>query len=97
MNIGQAVRELRQRRYPDLRQEAFAKCVGISQTYLSQLENGHKQASTEVLQSIADFCEVPLAILFWFTIEEKEVRKNKKEAFKLLKPCIDELINQLIL
>jgi transcriptional regulator with XRE-family HTH domain len=97
MNIGQAVKELRRRKFPEMKQYEFAKRIGITQTYLSQLENEQKQASTEVLQGIADFCEVPLAILFWFTIEEKEVRKNKKEAFKLLKPCIDEMINQLIL
>jgi transcriptional regulator with XRE-family HTH domain len=96
MNIGQAVKELRKRKFPEMKQYQFAKRIGITQTYLSQLENGQKQASTEVLQNVADACNIPLAILFWFSIEEKDIVTRKQAAFKMLKPSIDIMINELI-
>lgn len=96
MNIGKAIKQVRTIKHPNLKQKDFSNCVGITQAYLSQIESNKKNASTEVLQKIADFCEIPLSILFWFSLEESEIPKRKKEAYKILKPCIDEMISQII-
>ena len=40
MNIGMAIRNIRKERTPQLNQSEFAKLIGITQTYLSQIETG---------------------------------------------------------
>ncbi len=97
MNIGNAIKELRQRKHPTLRQYEFAELAGMTQTFLSQIESGKKEPSTEMLKRISKQCDVPVAILYWYSIEESELPKNKRQAFRILKPSIDELINQLVI
>ena len=97
MNIGQAIRIIRQTKFSGLSQQGFAKSIGITQTYQSPIENSQKQASTEVLQKIADVCEIPLPILFWFAIEKSDLPPNKAKAFDIIKPSIDAMINTLII
>lgn len=95
MNIGESIRKLR--KGIAKRQSLFAKDIGITQTYLSQIENDHKKPSTEVLQKIANHLDIPLAILFWFGIEEKDVKPNVRTHFKFLKPIIDKMLMSLFL
>ena len=97
MNIGQAVKEVRRIKYPNLAQYAFAKCIGITPAYLSQLENGKRDGSLVILKRVADFCEIPLPIIFWFSIEEHDILDTKKVAYKVLKPSIDALIKELVI
>lgn len=97
MNIGQAIRVLRQTKFPGLNQKEFGISIGITQTYQSQIENGQKQASTDVLQKIADVCQVPLPVLFWFSIEKSDLPANKAKAYGIIKPSIDAMINTLIM
>jgi len=92
MNLGQAIIHLRVNRMSQT-QDLFAHNVGITQTYLSQIENGKKKPSTDLLQRIAEYVDVPLPVLFWFSITESDVKKKRLEAFRLLKPTTDALIN----
>lgn len=94
MNIGQSVKKLRKER--DLRQGQLAESIGITQTYLSQIESGKKTANTSVLVKISEYFEIPLPIIFWFAIEEKDVAKSKQAAFRTLKPTIDQMITSII-
>jgi transcriptional regulator with XRE-family HTH domain len=93
MNIGESIRILRKRE--SMNQEEFASSVGITQSYLSLIEKGHKKPSLEVLQQMADILNVPLPVLFWFGIEREDVPEEKKYAFDILKPSIDKLINEV--
>ena len=95
MNIGQSIKSMRLKYLPRFTQIDFAERIGITQAYLSQIENGKKQPSTEVLQKIADFFEVPLPILFWFGVEERDIKPNKVEHFRFLKPMIDKMIKSI--
>ena len=93
MKIGQAIRILRKN---DLsKQGEFADSIGISQAYLSGIENGHKKPSLEVIQKIAESLEVPLAVLFWFGVEREDVSEDKQYIYDILKPSIDNLINEV--
>ena len=91
MNVGEAIKHLRKQR--DIKQMEFCKMVGITQPYLSQVEKGHKKPSLEVLEDIANAFNVPLPILFWFTVEESDVDEIKIEAYRILKPTIDTMIS----
>ena len=89
MNLGLAVKTLRKNK--GLTQGNFCEMVGITQSYLSQVENGNKEPSIDVVKKIADALGTPMPILFWFTLTEEDVDDNKREVFKLLKPSVDSL------
>lgn len=91
MKLGQSIKRLRVNKARQI-QGLFAQNIGITQTYLSQIENDKKEPSTEVLQKIANYLEIPLPVLFWYGIEEGDIRPEKAEYFKVLKPAIDSLV-----
>lgn len=93
MNIGQAIRTLRKNEL--MNQEEFSSSVGITQSYLSLIEKGHKKPSMEVLQQMADSLKTPLPVLFWFGVEKEDVPEEKQYIYDTLKPSIDNLINEV--
>lgn len=95
MNIGISIRKIRQQRTPQLNQSEFAKLIGLTQTYLSQIENGRKTPAIGVLERIAKEFEIPLPIIFWYGIEEKDIHESKIEYFRFLKPTIDQMIDSV--
>ena len=94
MNIGQAIRNIRKERTPQLNQAEFASYIGITQTYLSQIETGSKTPNISVLESISKKFEIPLPIIFWFSLEEIDIAEHKKEYFRFLKPTVDSMIDE---
>lgn len=90
MELGKAIKALRKKK--DLNQGEFSKRIGITQSYLSGIEKGRKKPSIEVVESIAKAIGVPLAVLFWFTLEEKDVHPDKLEAYNMIKPSVDKLV-----
>jgi XRE family transcriptional regulator, regulator of sulfur utilization len=93
MNVGQAIRNIRKERTPQLNQSEFAKLIGITQTYLSQIETGAKIPNISVLETIAKEFEIPLPIIFWLSIEEIDVAEHRREYFRFLKPTVDSMID----
>jgi len=93
MNIGQAIRTLRRNNL--MNQQEFAASVGITQLYLYLIEKEHKKPSLELLQQMANIFNTPLPVLFWFGIEKKDVDEKKQYAYDILKPSIDNLINEV--
>ena len=68
--IGNNIRKLRLDR--NLTQKTFSEAIGISVSYLGQLERGQRNPSISTLESIANALEVSLsAILCNLTEEEK--------------------------
>lgn len=94
MNIGMSIRNIRKERVPQLTQYEFAQHIGITQTYLSQIETGAKTPKISVLETISEKFEIPLPIIFWFGLEEKDIAEHKKEYFKFLKPTVDAMIDE---
>ena len=77
-------------------QTEFANMIGISQTYLSQIETGSKTPNISVLESMSEKLKFPLPIIFWFSLEESDIYEEKRVHFKQIKPIIDTLINSLL-
>ena len=95
MKIGNGIKVLRKK--SGLSQTEFANSIGINQSYLSQIEGGKKNPSTDLLEKIANHFKTPLPILFWFCVDESDIKESKKlEAFKIVKPSIDALIKEFI-
>ena len=95
MSIGISIRNIRKERTPKLNQSEFAKLIGITQSYLSQIETGAKTPNISVLETISKEFEIPLPIIFWLGISEEDIAEHKREYFRFLKPTIDAMINEL--
>lgn len=93
MNIGTALKEIRKSK--GLRQNKSAIEIGITQTYLSQIESNDKTPSLEVIEKIGKYYQVPVAILLWKGVEQSDISVSKQEAFAYIKPLVDQLINQI--
>lgn len=93
MNLGDAIRNIRKERVPQLNQTEFANLIGITQTYLSQIENNQKTPNISVLEEVSKVFEIPLPIIFWMSLEESDVPEDKRGYFNHIKPCIDGLID----
>lgn len=59
--IGDVLRDVRQQQGATLRQVASRANVALG--YLSEVERGQKEASSEILASIADALDVPLSTI----------------------------------
>lgn len=87
MNYGKAIKELRLKKGET--QMEFSEKTGISQAFISNLENGRTMPSVETLDIIATHTQTPVPIIAWMSLEEKDIPENKKEEFNTLKPFID--------
>jgi transcriptional regulator with XRE-family HTH domain len=65
--VGEALRRRRQAQGRTLREVADA--AGVSLTYLSEVERGRKEASSEVLEAVCTALELALADLFFEVAE----------------------------
>ena len=95
MTIGKSIKHIRKNQLGE-NQKTFASSIGTGQAYLSRIENDHSKPTIALLESISERAGTPLPILFWFGIEESDIHDKKVEAFKMLKPTIDSMINELI-
>ncbi len=94
MNIGAAVKSIRNQY--KLSQEELSIKSGLSQTSISQIENGIKQPSKKTIKTICSVLDVPEAVLYILGIEETDVPKSKKKIFQDLYPEIKNLASQII-
>jgi len=94
MNLGYALKTARTK-YTNHNQMAFAQQLGLSQTYVSQIENGHKKPSIEVIEGYGKLTNAPLAVIMWMAITEDDVEKHKLIVYRELKPVIDNLIKEI--
>lgn len=95
MNLGKLINNLRVDRMKQT-QNVFAENIFITQTYLSQIENNQKTPSQEVLLKISGYVDIPVAIMCFMAIEESDINESKLEAFRVLKPSVDDLISEFI-
>ncbi|MBK7683990.1 MAG: helix-turn-helix transcriptional regulator [Bacteroidetes bacterium] len=68
--------------------------MGITQTYLSQIEGNLKEPNFSKLKAISDGLGVPLPILFFLSMTEEDVKPNKRNAFKIVSPSVNSLVNE---
>ena len=92
MDIGKVIREARKSR--GLKQQSFAAMCGITQTYLSQIENNIKEPTLSLLKRVAENRHLPLPILYFLSLEKEDIEERKQDAYELLMPSIKSLVNQ---
>lgn len=83
MNIGLALKDVRKAK--GVKQYIAATGIGITQTYLSQIESGDKTPSVEVIEKVSGYYGVPIAVMLWGSIEESDIAEEKEASLRLRK------------
>jgi XRE family transcriptional regulator, regulator of sulfur utilization len=94
MNIGTAIKSVRNQ--VGLSQEQLSERTGLSQTSISQIENGVKQPSKKSIRAICRALEIPEAVLYIIGLEDTDVPPSRKKMFADLYPEIKDLAIQII-
>lgn len=63
--LNQALRLIRS--YHDLSQTELCKELGISNSYLSEIESGKKQPTIDLLTKYSEYFEIPLSSILFFS------------------------------
>ena len=86
MNIGSTISSLRKSK--NISQVDFAEGCHISQAYLSLIEGNKKEPTLATLKDIANYLKVPIPVLFFMALEEKDVPEDKHAFFNTMKPTL---------
>lgn len=92
MTIGSAIKELRKKQ--GLSQEELAKAAGITQTALSQIENGARPGE-QTFSNISKALKVPEAMIHLLTLDEEDIPKQKRVLYHKLFPVVKSLIMEM--
>ncbi|WP_454059748.1 helix-turn-helix domain-containing protein [Elizabethkingia ursingii] len=79
MNLGTVIKDIRKQRGQT--QTEFADSCGITQTYLSQIENNAKEPNLSTLKEISKNLDLPLPILFYLSLNEDDISLLMKMIF----------------
>jgi transcriptional regulator with XRE-family HTH domain len=94
MKIGTAIRTVRIKL--GINQEELSSRSGLSQTTISQIENGIKTPTQRSLKKICVALDTPEAVLYILAMDKTDIPPNRKEAFDKLYPQIRELAVQIL-
>jgi XRE family transcriptional regulator, regulator of sulfur utilization len=94
MKIGTAIKTVRIKF--GISQEELSNLSGLSQTSISQIENGVKAPTQNSLKKISAALGTPEAVLYILAMDEADIPPNRKEAFEKLYPQIRELAIQIL-
>ena len=89
LKIGQTLKILRIA--SSLSQKDLAKKLGVSQNYLSQLENDRREPSLTFLKTFAEVQDVPLGYLLWLVLDKSDLNEAVD-----LKGKMDSLLTEII-
>ncbi|MCB1073811.1 MAG: helix-turn-helix transcriptional regulator [Chlamydiia bacterium] len=95
MKLGQIISSVRKEK--GYKQGVLAKELGITQTYLSQIERDKKEPNLSLLKKIANVLRIPLPIIFFFALEANDLPESKREIFNNIFPEAKDLIMSSLL
>lgn len=93
MKLGRAIKYVRF--VIGMSQGNLAKTVGLSQTYLSQIENEQKLPALDTLESICKALGVPMFFLMMKAVEAKDIDADKLEVYNKFSPAISQMFEGL--
>jgi len=94
MNIGIAIKKVREEL--GFSQEKLSNVSGLSQTSISQIENGVTMPSRKTIEKICQALDVPEDVLYIMGIEGDGLPESRKRIFEQLYPKIKELAVQML-
>lgn len=94
MNFATAFKTAREK--SKLSQQIASDRIGITQSFLSQLETGvKKNPSADVIRKAAKVYAMPLPLFVWLGSTENDVPPKKRKIYRTLKPIMNELISSV--
>ncbi|WP_419698122.1 helix-turn-helix domain-containing protein [Mucilaginibacter sp. NFX135] len=94
MNIGIAIKQLRKQK--KLSQAELAEQSGLTQTALSQIENGSRRPNVESMKKLTDYFNIPEIVIYLLATESNDVPDEKKEMFEKVFPNLRNMIIGLL-
>lgn len=73
-------------------QAEVAERIGKSPTALSQIVKGVYNPNPETLDKICEVLEIPKPLLYFMTISEEDVPKEKVELYRMLAPTLKDFV-----
>lgn len=95
MDLGITIKNIRQQK--GIKQIFLAEQCNISQTYLSQLENNVKEPNISTLRTISEKLGLPLPILFFLSLDNDDIKAEKRTAYNHLVPSIKSMISEFFI
>lgn len=86
MNIGETIRSLRKER--GLNQKVLAAKLGISQTYLSQLETNKKNASPSLIKVLCKKLRISVGGFYMLSLTVDDVPENTRGIYECFLPTL---------
>ncbi len=94
MNIGYAIKSIR--RQLGITQYDLADKCGISQTSLSQIENGIKRPSNRTIKKVCEVLDVPESVIYIIGMQDTDVPVSRKDVYDMIFPSIRNLALQIV-
>jgi transcriptional regulator with XRE-family HTH domain len=94
MNEGNSIKLIRKKM--GLTQQEMAEKCHLSQTSLSQIENGLKRPSLKTIKKICTSLEVPEALIYILGMEQGDVPERKKDIYNMLYPSMMQMALQIV-
>jgi len=79
-----------------MRQIKLCKKVGISQTYMSQVETQNRNLTWKKLCKVADAIEVPVPIILHFAQNKSELSTKALVAYEILDPVMKQIVGAIL-
>jgi DNA-binding XRE family transcriptional regulator len=94
MNLGKTIKSIRKNIIKE-NQRDFAASIGITQTYISQIEGGGKQASQTLVEVLSRRVGIPVLVIYWLAMDDNDIPSHKLPLYQLLKPSVDQMITMV--
>lgn len=92
MNLGNAIKSVRKQK--GYNQNQFSILCNITQAYLSQIENNHRDPNLSTLKTISSNLNTPLPILFFLSLDHSDIEPTKIDSFERIAPSVKSLISE---
>lgn len=93
MTIGQVIKILLKKK--NITQLQLAEKIGKSTTAISQIVKGQYSPTPETLEKISKVLDVPVPVMHFLTISEKDIPDDKKQLYNLLAPSMNKFLNEI--
>ncbi len=91
--LSEALRLLRV--FHDMKQKDLADKLGLSKSYISEIENGNRTPSFEVIEKYAELFKIPVSSIVFFSEQIEDSRSKKSTASKTKHAIASKVINFL--
>ena len=81
--------------FHDLKQHELADRLKVSKSYVSEIENGNRTPSMDVIQRYADTFKVPVSSIMFFAENLNEARSGKRSTDKAKTAISSKILNLL--